>query len=275
MLVKFTKMHGLGNDFMVVDCVRQKVFFSEEQIRRLGNRHFGVGFDQLLVVEPPFNPDLDFHYRIFNQDGSEVEMCGNGARCFMYFIRTHGLTNKDEVRVSTAAGEISLKLLENDDVLVDMGAPRFDPQSIKFDVPNEADSYELLVEDYGVVNIGAVSMGNPHAVIFCEDVKMADVAGLGAKIESHKRFLNKTNVNFVSKINAHEINHRVFERGCGETLACGSGACASVAVGIKQGLLESPVLVHLQGGDLHIRYENNKILMQGSASIVYEGEIEI
>ena len=277
MILKFSKMHGLGNDFMVVDGVTQKIFFSPELIKRLSDRHFGVGFDQLLLVEPPYDPEVDFHYRIFNADGSEVQMCGNGARCFVRFVVDHGLTNKRDIKVSTVSGVLRLKLNNDDSVTVNMGVPQLDPEKLPFKAEAQSESYELCVKGFDAVIIGAVSMGNPHAVINVKDVKTDPVHELGSLVEKHERFPEKVNVGFSQKVNDHEINLRVFERGCGETLACGTGACAAVVAGIVQHRLVSPVKVNLPGGSLNISWDgkNSPVMMSGPAVLVYEGQIVI
>lgn len=277
MILKFSKMHGLGNDFMVVDGVTQKIFFSPELIKRLSDRHFGVGFDQLLLVEPPYDPEVDFHYRIFNADGSEVQMCGNGARCFVRFVVDHGLTNKRDIKVSTVSGVLRLKLNNDDSVTVNMVVPQLDPEKLPFKAEAQSESYELCVKGFDAVTIGAVSMGNPHAVINVKDVKTAPVHELGSLVEKHERFPEKVNVGFSQKVNDHEINLRVFERGCGETLACGTGACAAVVAGIVQHRLVSPVKVNLPGGSLNISWDgkNSPVMMSGPAVLVYEGQIVI
>ena len=277
MILKFSKMHGLGNDFMVVDGVTQKIFFSPELIKRLSDRHFGVGFDQLLLVEPPYDPEVDFHYRIFNADGSAVQMCGNGARCFVRFVVDHGLTNKRDIKVSTVSGVLRLKLNNDDSVTVNMGVPQLEPEKLPFIADGESETYELSVKGFDQVTIGAVSMGNPHAVINVKDVKTAPVHELGALVERHERFPERVNVGFSQKVNEHEINLRVFERGCGETLACGTGACAAVVAGIVQQRLVSPVKVNLPGGSLNISWEgkNSPVMMSGPAVLVYEGQIVI
>ena len=276
MLLKFTKMQGLGNDFMVVDGVRQKIFFSPELIRRLSDRHFGVGFDQLLLVEPPYNPELDFHYRIFNADGSEVQMCGNGARCFVRFVLEQGLTRKRDIHVSTTAGILRLKLNDDESVLVNMGKPEFEPARIPFKAEQSAAYYELNVNGE-IFKCGAVSMGNPHVVTEVEDVKIFAVDKYGPLFEKHPRFPEHVNAGFFSRVSPHEINLRVYERGAGETLACGSGACAAVAVGVRQGRLISPVKVNLPGGSLSIEYpgEGSSVMMSGPAVSVFEGTIEV
>ena len=277
MLLKFTKMQGLGNDFMVVNAVTQKFFFSPELIKKLSDRHFGIGFDQLLVVEPPYDPEVDFHYRIFNADGSEVQMCGNGARCFARFVLDHGLINKKEINVTTVSGR--LKLIANDDgtVTVNMGAPNFTPAALPFNAKEERDSYEVTLKDGTVVEGGAVSMGNPHFVTFWDDVKTAPVESLGPQLESHKDFPERVNVGFAQVTSEHSLNLRVFERGCGETLACGSGACAAVSVAVRQGRVKSPVTVNLKGGTLRLSWDGSKgpVMMSGDAVRVYEGSIII
>lgn len=277
MLIKFTKMHGLGNDFMVVDCVTQKVFFNPDLIKRLGDRHFGVGFDQLLVVEPPFSPELDFHYRIFNQDGSEVQMCGNGARCFARFVFEHNLCHKKEIKVSTVSGELTLKLEDDGEVVVNMGKPIFEPSKIPCTFNQELPCYELSLAGKEPLTIGAVSMGNPHMVTVVDNVKTCSIESLGPILESHPNFPERVNVGFMQVLSRSEVNLRVYERGCGETMACGSGACAAVVVGIKQGLLDNKVKVHLQGGTLSISWagEGHHVMMKGPACTVFEGAITI
>ncbi|MBQ9275871.1 MAG: diaminopimelate epimerase [Succinivibrio sp.] len=276
MLVKFTKMQGLGNDFMVVNAVTQKVFFNPESIKKLSDRHFGIGFDQLLVVEPPYDPEADFHYRIFNCDGSEVQMCGNGARCFARFVVDHHLTNKREIKVSTVSGLLTLKLGSDNNVTVDMGVPCFEPERIPFKAPGRQKEYSLNVDDTQL-QVGCVSMGNPHVVLFVPSAKQADVTGLGAVLERHQAFPEKVNVGFAEVVDPHHLRLRVFERGCGETLACGSGACAAVCVGIDQGRLQSPVKVTLPGGELDIRWAGGEesVLMSGPAVRVYEGTVAL
>lgn len=281
MQVKFTKMHGLGNDFMVVDCVTQKISFDSTLIKRLGDRNFGVGFDQLLVVEPPHSPELDFHYRIFNQDGSEVQMCGNGARCFARFVVEHNLCNKKEIRVSTVSGELTLKLEDDGEVVVNMGKPTFEPHKIPCTFNSESARYSLPLdsEKHGMssLEIGAVSMGNPHMVTVVEDVKTCFIDSLGPVLESNKCFPERVNVGFMQVVSRNEINLRVYERGCGETMACGSGACAAAVVGIKQGLLDNKVTVNLPGGTLHITWlgDGQPVMMKGPATTVFEGTINL
>ena len=272
MLLKFTKMHGLGNDFMVVDGVTQKVFFSTDLIKKLSDRHFGIGFDQLLLVEPPFDPEVDFHYRIFNADGSEVQMCGNGARCFVRFVIDQQLTNKRDITVSTVSGVLRLKLNDDDTVTVNMGTPRFDPKALPFTAPEQN-----KVSDGTEFEHGAVSMGNPHAVFFFDDVSTAPVEKYGSELECHENFPEKVNVGFAQVVNPHTMNLRVFERGCGETMACGTGACAAAVVAIAQGRVKSPVSVTLPGGTLRISWDggNSPVMMSGPATSVYEGTIQI
>ncbi|EOI3505197.1 diaminopimelate epimerase [Cronobacter dublinensis] len=274
--MQFAKMHGLGNDFMVVDAVTQNVFFSPEMIRRLADRHHGVGFDQLLIVEPPYDPDLDFHYRIFNADGSEVAQCGNGARCFARFVRLKGLTNKRDIRVSTANGRMILTVNEDELVRVNMGEPVFEPSLVPFRA-NKAEKTYIMRAAEQTVLCGVVSMGNPHCVIQVDDVSTAPVETLGPLMESHDRFPERANIGFMQVMNPEHIRLRVFERGAGETQACGSGACAAVAVGIQQGLLAAQVRVDLPGGRLDIAWKGpgNPLFMTGPATHVYDGFIHL
>lgn len=270
----FSKMHGLGNDFMVVDCITQNIFFSPELIRRLADRHTGVGFDQLLVVEAPYDPDSDFHYRIFNSDGSEVEQCGNGARCFARFVRMKGLTNKYSIHVSTKKGKMVLKVENDDQITVNMGIPEFEPSKIPFKAKQFEKTYILRVGD-STLFCGAVSMGNPHVVTVVEDTEKADVESLGPLVESHERFPERVNAGFMQVVTRSDINLRVYERGAGETQACGSGACAAVAVGISQGLLDENVKVRLHGGELKISWKGpgKPLYMTGPAAHVFDGQI--
>ncbi|WP_025527016.1 diaminopimelate epimerase, partial [Vibrio parahaemolyticus] len=226
----FSKMHGLGNDFMVVDCITQNVFFSQDLIRRLADRHTGVGFDQLLVVEAPYDPETDFHYRIFNADGSEVEQCGNGARCFARFVRLKGLTNKYSISVSTKKGKMILDVEDDGEVTVNMGVPEFEPNKIPFKAKQKEKTYIMRAGDKTLF-CGAVSMGNPHVVTVVDDVDTADVDTLGPLLESHERFPERVNAGFMQVVSRDHIRLRVYERGAGETQACGSGACGAVAVG--------------------------------------------
>lgn len=274
--MQFSKMHGLGNDFMVVDAVTQNVYFSPELIRRLADRHTGVGFDQLLIVEPPYDPDLDFHYRIFNADGSEVSQCGNGARCFARFVRLKGLTNKREIQVSTAKGRMVLSVTEDELVRVNMGEPIFDPALVPFRANKAEKTYIMRVAEQTVM-CGVVSMGNPHCVIQVDNVETAAVLELGPLMESHERFPERANIGFMQVISPEHIRLRVYERGAGETQACGSGACGAVAVGIQQGILAERVRVELPGGRLDIAWKGagSPLYMTGPATHVYDGFIHL
>lgn len=278
MTLKFTKMHGIGNDFVVIDAINQQVELSAAQIRQIADRHFGVGCDQLLLVEKPTGKfdNVDFQYRIFNADGGEVEQCGNGARCFVKFVHEQGLTKKHEIRVETARGVITLNMQEDGQVTVNMGSPNFEPAQIPFTAAQEALSYELELKE-AHVSICAVSMGNPHAVQLVEDLDTAGVASIGPQIESHPRFPQHVNAGFMQIISPHHIRLRVYERGSGETLACGSGACAAVVSGIKLGKLQSPVRVSMRGGELNIVWEGGTtpVWMTGPAESVFDGEIDV
>ena len=275
MKLRFTKMHGLGNDFVVIDAVRQRVALDPATIRHLADRHRGIGCDQLLLVEPPRLPDTDFHYRIFNADGSEVEQCGNGARCFARFVRDQGLTDRTEIPVGTAAGAIRLCVEPDGQVRVDMGVPILEPARIPFLAEAESLSYALDV-DGETLSIGAVSMGNPHAVLLVEDTATAPVARLGPRIESHPRFPRRVNVGFMQVVAPDHVRLRVYERGAGETQACGTGACAAVVTGRRLGLLAPRVRVSLPGGDLVIEWVGSEqpVAMIGPAQQVFEGEID-
>ncbi len=280
MRIEFTKMHGLGNDFVVIDAINQDIQLSPEQVRFIADRHFGVGCDQLLLVERPTVRDAEFRYRIFNADGGEVQQCGNGARCFARFVHDRGMTASTTIPVETAGGMIYLELEADGQVTVDMGVPSFDPASLPFEAENavehESEYHQLLVngEKYA---IGAVSVGNPHAVLLVESVDEAPVATLGAAIESHERFPERVNVGFMEILDRAQIRLRVFERGAGETLACGTGACAAVAVGIHNSLLDHTVQVALKGGNLTIRWQgdDHTLFMTGPAQTVYEGKITL
>ena len=276
MELAFTKMHGLGNDFVVVDAVRQRFDPTPEQVRFLSDRRRGVGCDQLLLVEPPRSQSAQFRYRIFNADGGEVEQCGNGARCFARFVRDQGLTDRDRITVETAGGPMELTIEPDGQVTVDMGPPRLEPGDIPFRAPARASAYRLEV-DGAEYEIGAVSMGNPHAVLTVPDVDTAPVAALGPRIEGHDRFPRRVNVGFMQVMDSGHIRLRVFERGAGETLACGSGACAAVVVGRLQGSLADPVRVSLPGGDLVVSWphEGGPVRMTGPAARVFEGRIEL
>ncbi len=270
----FSKMHGLGNDFMVVDCITQNMFFSQDLIRRLADRHTGVGFDQLLLVEAPYDPETDFHYRIFNADGSEVEQCGNGARCFARFVRLKGLTNKYSISVSTKKGKMVLDIEDEGTVTVNMGIPEFEPNKIPFKAKQKEKTYIMRVGDKTLF-CGAVSMGNPHVVTVVEDVDSTDVENLGPLLESHERFPERVNAGFMQVVNRQHIRLRVHERGAGETQACGSGACGAVAIGILQGLLDETVKVSLPGGDLSISWQGpgKPLFMTGPATHVFDGQL--
>ena len=276
MKLKFSKMHGLGNDFVVLDGIRQQISLTPEQLRYLADRNFGVGCDQILLVEKPGRADVDFRYRIFNADGSEVEQCGNGARCFVRFVHEAGLTDKREIRVETQKGIIEPRLEANGNVTVDMGEPRFLPAEIPFLHDDDVVVYNLDVADE-TLEIGVVSMGNPHAVQVVDDVEQAPVGAHGPLIENHQRFPQRVNAGFMQVVDKHAIKLRVYERGSGETLACGTGACAAVVSGIRRGLLESPVRVTTRGGDLNIAWggPGRPVLMSGPAVTVYTGEIEL
>ncbi len=276
MKLKFSKMHGLGNDFVVLDGIRQQISLTPEQLRYLADRNFGVGCDQILLVEKPGRTDVDFRYRIFNADGSEVEQCGNGARCFVRFVHEAGLTDKREIRVETQKGIIEPRLEANGNVTVDMGEPRFLPAEIPFLHDDDVVVYNLDVADE-TLEIGVVSMGNPHAVQVVDDVEQAPVGQHGPLIESHQRFPQRVNAGFMQVVDKHAIKLRVYERGSGETLACGTGACAAVVSGIRRGLLESPVRVTTRGGDLNIAWggPGRPVLMSGPAVTVFTGEIEL
>lgn len=274
--MQFSKMHGLGNDFMVIDGVTQNVYLTEEVIRKLADRHRGVGFDQLLLVEPPYDPDLDFHYRIFNADGSEVSQCGNGARCFARFVTLKGLTNKPDIHVSTAKGKMVLSLKDNDQIRVNMGEPIWEPAHIPF-IANKFEKNYILRTPIQTVLCGVVSMGNPHCVLQVENVETVNINELGALLERHERFPERANIGFMQVINRNYIKLRVFERGAGETQACGSGACGAVAVGIMQGVLDSSVRVDLPGGTLNIEWQGvgSPLFMTGDAVHIYDGFIHL
>ena len=276
MIVGFTKMHGLGNDFVVIDAINQNVDLTAAQARFLADRHFGVGCDQILLVEPPTGPGVDFGYRIFNSDGSEVQQCGNGARCFARFVHERGLTRKREIRVETRGGIVVPRLEEDGEVTVDMGVPRLTPSEIPF--VSDSDAVVQPLEVAGeIAYITALSMGNPHAVQVVAAVDDAPVRTQGAAIECHPRFPDRVNAGYMEVVDAHHVRLRVFERGAGETLACGSGACAAAVAGILRGLLTSPVRVSTRGGDLRIAWKGagEPVLMTGPAVSVFQGEIEI
>lgn len=272
MQVQFSKMHGLGNDFVVIDNVTQSINLCNDKIQQLADRNFGIGFDQMLVVEPPYDPDQDFHYRIYNADGSEVSQCGNGARCFARFVKMKGLINRNRINVSTKSGNIVLYLEKDGQVTVNMGRPRFEPNQIPLKATKQEATYVLRVAEQTVL-AGSVSMGNPHVVLTVDDVDIAPVHILGPELETHERFPEGVNVGFMQVINDQHVKLRVFERGVGETLACGTGACAAAVVGHLQGKLNRQVTVDLPGGSLQIRWleKENVVKMTGPAEHVYDG----
>ena len=272
----FSKMHGLGNDFVMIDAVRQDIRLSADQVRWLADRHFGVGCDQLLVVEPARTPGVDFRYRIFNADGGEVEQCGNGARCFARFVFEQGLTDKREIRVETQKGIITPRLEDDGNVTVDMGVPVLKPADVPF--VSDSDAWVQPLDVAGTtVAITAVSMGNPHAVQVVADVDTAPVAEQGPQIEHHPRFPARVNAGFLQVVDEHNVRLRVFERGAGETLACGTGACAAVVAGILRGLVASPVRVATRGGELTIAWGGvgTPVMMTGPAVTVFTGELTL
>jgi diaminopimelate epimerase len=276
MKLQFTKMQGLGNDFMVIDGVNQQVKLSANTIRQLGDRHFGIGFDQLLLVENSKRADIDFSYRIFNNDGSEVEQCGNGARCFARFVHDKKLSLKKEIAVETARGVIYPRLEDDGNVSVNMGVPQFSPKEIPFIADNDLVIHPLDVDGVNF-EISVVSMGNPHAVQVVADVETAPVASIGPRIENHPQFPAKVNVGFMQIISRDEIKLRVFERAAGETLACGTGACAAVVAGIRRGLLNPRVRVITHGGELSIAWAGGSaaVWMTGPAVSVFDGVINL
>ncbi|VFP84239.1 Diaminopimelate epimerase [Candidatus Erwinia haradaeae] len=272
----FSKMHGLGNDFMIIDGITQDVSLSLTLIRQLADRHRGVGFDQLLLVEPPYDPDLDFHYRIFNADGREVTQCGNGARCLARFVRLNNLTNKNDIYVSTQTGYIVLHIISENMVCVNMGKPLFIPDRVRFQTIIQDTLYVMGVTGHTII-CGIVSIGNPHCVLQVSDVSRAEVKKIGSAIEKHERFPEGVNVGFMEVLHCKHIRLRVFERGVGETLACGSGACAAVAIGIQKQILADRVQVDLSGGSLDISWqgEGHPMYMTGPATHIYRGSIYI
>jgi len=276
MLFNFTKMHGLGNDFVVFDAINQAIQLSPEQIRFMADRHFGIGCDQLLLVEKPLTAESEFRYRIFNADGGEVEQCGNGARCFARFVHDKALTTSRNIPVETSTGLIVLSLQDDGQVTVNMGVPRLDPASLPFQADNTATSYALDVNGT-TLNLAAISMGNPHAVLRVDNVANAAVTTLGPQIESHPRFPRRVNVGFMQVVDRGHIKLRVYERGAGETLACGTGACAAMVAGVIQGWLDKEIEVTLPGGKLVIRWQggDNPLYMTGPATSVFEGHIEL
>lgn len=275
-MINFTKMHGLGNDFVVIDAINQHIVLTSEQIRLLSDRHFGVGFDQLLLVEKAVSVNADFKYRIFNADGGEVAQCGNGARCFARFVRDKKLSDKDEICVETNSGHLLLRFDDDNLITVNMGVPKHAPAEIPLLAEEESRFYTVLVNETEKA-FGAVSMGNPHAVIQVTDVKTAPVAELGKALESHAFFPERVNVGFMQVVDRNHIKLRVFERGAAETLACGSGACAAVVIGIEHNLLDHTVCVELPGGKLTINWagRGEPVLMTGPAISVFEGQIPL
>lgn len=276
MLLEFTKMHGLGNDFMVVDLISQRAYLDTLTIQRLANRNFGIGFDQLLVVEPPDVPSADFKYRIFNADGSEVEQCGNGVRCFAKFVHDRQLTTKIKIKVQTKSGIVEPELGANGWVRVNMGYPKFLPQEIPFVADAPESLYDIDLAGGEKLTIDVVNMGNPHAVTIVPDVIAADVARIGPQVESHARFPARVNAGFMQIIDEKHARLRVYERGVGETLACGTGACAAAISGMRRGLLSSKVEVELAGGKLQIEWkEGDVVWMTGPTATVYEGRLDL
>jgi diaminopimelate epimerase len=276
MSLKFTKMHGLGNDFVVFDATARALELSPPQLRFIADRHRGVGCDQILLVERPRANDTDFYYRIFNADGGEVEQCGNGARCFVRYVRDKGLTTKTEIRVGTRAGVIVPRLEANGEVTVAMGVPIFDPAHIPFAAPKRALTYQLEIGNKAVV-ISALSMGNPHAVQLVDNVDAAPVMSEGPLIEHHPRFPQRANAGYMQVLDRGHIRFRVYERGAGETLSCGTGACAAAVAGILLGRLDARVTVKTRGGDLGIAWagEGAPVMMTGPAVSVFDGELNL
>ncbi len=277
MKLAFTKMHGLGNDFVVLDFTQQRIDLSAEQAAHIADRHFGIGCDQILIVEPSNKPGIDFKYRILNADGSEVGQCGNGSRCFVRYVHEKGLSDKNPIKVETLTGEMTLNAHKGSNlVTVNMGAPRFEPADIPLALPQRQTLYSL--EHNGeAIEFSALSMGNPHAVILVDDVATAPVLTLGAALEPHALFPEKANIGFMQINSRNDINLRVFERGSGETIACGSGTCAAVVAGIQRGLLDNKVTAHLRGGDLIIEWhsEGQPVMMTGPAETSFEGQIDL
>jgi len=278
----FVKMHGAGNDFVVLDGVRQSIDMTPERARALADRHFGVGADQLLLVETPLHPEADFRYRIFNADGSEVEHCGNGARCFVRFVHEQGLSRRNPLRAEIKTGVITLNNTDADGVSVDMGQTRFEPEALAFDVQGLTSTscaddtlWNLPLASHSEVQLSLVAISNPHAVQVVDDVQTAPVGTIGPLIESHPRFAQRVNAGFMQVVDRNTIKLRVYERGAGETLACGTGACAAVVAGIRRGLLDSPVLVHTRGGPLTVSWADKHLRMSGPAVTVFAGQVDI
>jgi diaminopimelate epimerase len=284
MRLQFTKMQGAGNDFVVLDATRAPIELSDAQLRRLGDRRFGVGADQILLVEPARQAGVDFRYRIYNNTGDEVEHCGNGARCFVHFVRDRGLTDREAIRVETMNRVLELKLQPDGRVAVDMGTPVYEHSALPFDAtaltPRRVSGFELWpleLERGGAVEVAVLSMGNPHAVQRVDDVAAAPVLELGRWVESHRRFARKVNAGFMQVVSRSQVALRVFERHAGETLACGTGACAAVVAGVRLGWLDARVDVHTRGGVLTIEWPggDSSVVMTGPAETVFEGEIEL
>ena len=285
MIWNFTKMHGAGNDFVVLDGVRQTIEMTPERARALADRHFGIGADQILLVERATNSNADFRYRIFNADGGEVEHCGNGARCFVRFVHEQGLSDRNPLRAEIMTGILALDESDDEQVTVDMGSTRFDPEALPFDTrglasrTQQQDTFWTLPYESehvkGSVDISIVAISNPHAVMTVDNVDTAPVAQVGPLIESHPRFPKRVNTGFMQVVDAHNIRLRVYERGAGETLACGTGACAAVATGVRRGLLQSPVRVQTRGGVLTIAFDGRQLRMTGPAESVFNGVIDI
>lgn len=281
MMWTFTKMHGTGNDFIVLDGMRQAIDMTPARARALADRHFGIGADQILLVEAPSHPEADFRYRIFNADGGEVEHCGNGARCFVRFVHQQGLSRRNPLRAEIATGLIVLHELESGDVRVDMGETRYGPAAVHFDTEglesssSGSDTLWHLPLPHGVAKLSLIGISNPHAVQVVDNANQAPVAQVGAFIESHARFAQRVNVGFMQVVDTHTLRLRVYERGAGETLACGTGACAAVVSGIRQGLLQSPVRVHTHGGVLEVAWQEGHLHMTGPADTVFSGSIDI
>ena len=276
MFLEFTKMHGLGNDFMVVDLISQRAYLDTMTIQRLADRHFGIGFDQLLIVEPPDLPNVDFKYRIFNADGSEVEQCGNGVRCFTRFVHERKLTTKTKIKVQTKAGIVDPVLGLHGWVRVNKANTKFLPNQIPFLADEPENLYSLALANDESIIIDVVNMGNPHAVTIVPDVLTADIAGMGPQVESHERFPQRVNAGFMQIMDETHARLRVFERGVGETLACGTGACAAAISGMRRGLLANAVEIELAGGKLQIEWrEGDVVWMTGPTANVYEGRIDL
>lgn len=278
----FTKMHGTGNDFIVLDGLRQAIDMTPERARALADRHFGIGADQVLIVEAPSHPEADFRYRIFNADGGEVEHCGNGARCFVRFVHQHGLSRRNPLLAEIATGLIELHEQDTGEVVVAMGQTRHGPEAVGFDAAGLRSSpcgddtlWHLPLPDGDEARLSLVAISNPHAVQVVDDVASAPVASVGPFIESHERFAHRVNAGFMQIIDRQTIRLRVYERGAGETLACGTGACAAVVAGIRRGLLDSPVRVHTHGGTLQVSWNNGLLTMAGPATTVFTGSVDI